>query len=338
VSAYDGWVLGTAPCTTAPCTSIVRTTNGGQAWVGIPAPKDNLSTLSSSPNGVSEIRFADRLDGWVFGPDLWSTHDGGATWNQVQLPGPDPEVVDLEASAGRVEVIVGTDCLATNGCRDQLWQSPAGSDRFAAIPGVDLSGASFDVGDLSLHADIGYLVGRSTDASNGHEISLLWRTADGVHWVHAPTVCPGTLAITSVAAVDVNRAALLCSGNAATGNTTKELYATSDGGRTWVPEGTQAPLGGDGGTLSAATVSTLAIATSSGASDIYLSTNGGAGWQTVLSVDDGGAGWGDFGFRNASDGFAVHAPISRSGSDGLPGVGTLYRTTNGGVTWSLTTF
>jgi hypothetical protein len=229
----------------------------------------------------------------------------------VQLPGPDPEVVDLEASAGRVEVIVGTDCLATNGCRDQLWQSPAGSDRFAAIPGVDLSGASFDVGDLSLHADIGYLVGRSTDASNGHEISLLWRTADGVHWVHAPTVCPGTLAITSVAAVDVNRAALLCSGNAATGNTTKELYATSDGGRTWVPEGTQAPLGGDGGTLSAATVSTLAIATSSGASDIYLSTNGGAGWQTVLSVDDGGAGWGDFGFRNASDGFAVHAPISR---------------------------
>ncbi len=32
VSTDDGWALGTAPCSHKPCTSIVRTRNGGRTW------------------------------------------------------------------------------------------------------------------------------------------------------------------------------------------------------------------------------------------------------------------------------------------------------------------
>ena len=46
VSGSDGWVLGTAPCTHKPRTSIVRTTDGGRSWAGIPAPRFPLDPSS----------------------------------------------------------------------------------------------------------------------------------------------------------------------------------------------------------------------------------------------------------------------------------------------------
>ena len=38
VSPDEGFVLGTAPCARAPCTSIARTRNRGVSWTGLPAP------------------------------------------------------------------------------------------------------------------------------------------------------------------------------------------------------------------------------------------------------------------------------------------------------------
>lgn len=55
---------------------------------------------ASSLPGVSEVRFADLLDGWVFGPALFATHDGARTWQQVTLGG---SVVALETSGDYVD-------------------------------------------------------------------------------------------------------------------------------------------------------------------------------------------------------------------------------------------
>jgi hypothetical protein len=38
VSDDQGWALGTAPCSSNPCTSLVRTSDGGRSWVGIRPP------------------------------------------------------------------------------------------------------------------------------------------------------------------------------------------------------------------------------------------------------------------------------------------------------------
>jgi hypothetical protein len=61
---------------------IEATDDGGATRHGLPAPvvAGGLAQRPMSdeaPGAVSEVRFGTHLDGWAFGPALWSTHDGG---------------------------------------------------------------------------------------------------------------------------------------------------------------------------------------------------------------------------------------------------------------------
>jgi photosystem II stability/assembly factor-like uncharacterized protein len=311
---------------------MVRTTDGGQHWAGIPAPRDALATTGMS-TGVTEVRYADPSNGWVYGPDLWSTHDGGATWTALRVGGATPFVEDLEASGGMVDLVAASGCdpQTTPTCSVQLWQATVGSDNFQPVPGVTLPSGSVGRGALTLHGRTGYLL---AEGQEGAPVPILWRTTDGTHWTQGPSVCANNFGVASVAAIDSQRAAALCAGEPGAGSSSKQLYATSDAGATWVPEGTPAPTGGDGGTLAAADAPTLAIATASGAAEIYRTTDGGATWQTALQLDDGGLGWGDFGFTDASHGLAVHGPVAFAGSGGgLADPATLFLSSDAGVTW-----
>jgi photosystem II stability/assembly factor-like uncharacterized protein len=337
VSADQGWVLGTAPCSTAPCTSIASTDNDGASWVGLPAPSDGLTAPTPqqpATQGVSEIRFADNLNGWVFGPDLWSTHNGGATWTQITAGPAGSQVVDLESSAGHVDVITEQCPPDQTACPAQLWEGTVSSDSFTAVAQFQLAPTfGYATPVLALHDNTGYLVTTTGSQSTGLII-----TGDGKTWTAVANPCPaGYQNQIAVAPVDTVRAAILCVTGAGAGSTKKLLLATSDAGHTWLPEGTPPPAEGDGGAISAADVGTLAIATSSGTSEIYRSSDGGASWSSVLTLNDSGVGWGDFGFTDATHGLAVHAPAARNQSNpSASGVNpaTLFLTTNAGLTWS----
>jgi photosystem II stability/assembly factor-like uncharacterized protein len=98
VSERDFWLLGTVPCHTGRCTAIVRTTDGGRSFAGIHAPA--LPTSGTTP----ELRFANRLDGFAF--VLWrglfyATHDGGASWQRLALG----RVLGFATGAGNVYVV-----------------------------------------------------------------------------------------------------------------------------------------------------------------------------------------------------------------------------------------
>src|SRR5579871_1950592 len=77
VSVDEAFVLGTAPCAHAPCTSIVRTLDRGASWAGVPAPIVPLGSPYDFTGQAAAwgIRFASPRQGYVFGNGLWATAD-----------------------------------------------------------------------------------------------------------------------------------------------------------------------------------------------------------------------------------------------------------------------
>jgi len=151
VSASEGWALGSAPCAKKPCTSVVRTLDGGRAWQGIPAPKAPLGN-GVTGHGVSRLRFADPRDGFAYGPDLYVTHNGGSTWQRVRLPG---AAGDLEAAHGVVYAAV----RGTHG-REIIYRSPAVSNHWSRVPGLPAgpAGSPPGLGAITLHGSAAWIL------------------------------------------------------------------------------------------------------------------------------------------------------------------------------------
>jgi len=125
VSPFEGWLLGGVACGGATCAAVLRTLDAGRTWASIHAPNAGLSTGPGSSNeGVSGLRFANARDGWAFGPDLWVTHDGGATWRKITITGSSGEVVSsLEAARGSVHAAFYDDSSGI-----KIATSPVGRD------------------------------------------------------------------------------------------------------------------------------------------------------------------------------------------------------------------
>jgi len=308
VSASEGWVLGTTKtCAHAPCTSVLRTTNGGRSWVGIPAPKYKLATFNLAA-GLDRLRFADPSDGFAYGSQLWVTHNGGSSWHRVrQVSG---NIGDLEASAGHVYAVSSN----VNSGRQVVYSSPPGTDSWHRVTGLPVTKGYGGLGTITLHGNAGWII----------LANRLYSTKTGSRWVKDSFTCPSNWGMTSAGAYNSKQITLLCVGGAGLGSTQKALYASSDGGTRFRKVGTP-PAAGDGGVLAEPTARHLFIATASGASWIYGSTNGGRRWHASLTRDDGGKGWNDFGFTTATQGVAV---------EGSPALGSLlWMTTNAGRSW-----
>jgi hypothetical protein len=312
VSASDGWVLGTTnTCAHQPCTSVLRTTNKGRSWAGIPAPKFKLASSGMSP-GLVRLRFADAVDGFAYGSQLWVTHNGGSGWYRVrQVPG---YITDLEASAGVVYA------ASTRSGKQAIYSSPAGRDSWKRVRGLPKAAVSGGLGEITLHGNAGWIILNNR----------LYATQNGSSWTKERFVCPAGYGIASVGAYSASQITLLCVGNPAAGNTSKVVYASSNGGRRFRRAGA-APNGGDGGLLAEPTPGHLFLASASAASWIYFSIDGGRRWHNELMLSDGGLGWNDFGFTTPSRGVAVEG-TSAYGSTHL------WLTRNGGFSWGTVKF
>jgi photosystem II stability/assembly factor-like uncharacterized protein len=114
VSPSTGYVLGTFGCHFTPggpnvpgCRDVVvRTTDAGRQWQRVGAPPVPLrNNPIDGGNGVDRIKFVNTEDGYLWGPDLWVTRDGGRHWSRIKDVG-------AKTKAGPITDVVASTKLA----------------------------------------------------------------------------------------------------------------------------------------------------------------------------------------------------------------------------------
>jgi hypothetical protein len=324
VSTEEAFVLGTAPCAKAPCTSILRTLDRGASWRGLPAP---VVPLAAQPGVVAGpavwgIRFANPSDGFVFGNGLWETTDGGERWTPAVSPaGP---IESLEVIDGQVLAVTGT-CSPNFGCGQTgtLMRRPLAGGAWTVVSRVSGRGA------IATQARVAAVL----DADD-----VLVTANGGVSTVTRPGPCStaGLVAPVSLAVTGPTGLALLCGGEGAAGSVDKTVFVSDDLGAHWSVAGSPA-RGGDPEEMSAGSAAQLVVAAASGASMLYYSADGGARWSTAYYEADGGLGFNDLGFTTPADGVVVYGP-ALAGNNDESRPGWLLLTSNGGASWHAVPF
>jgi photosystem II stability/assembly factor-like uncharacterized protein len=331
-SSARGFALGALGCrqVRACRARLVATADAGAHWSFVNAPDVRLfnpagnSLLQASR--VNGVVFADRRNGWLYGPGLWATHDGGRHWRRISLggdvvPSLGGGVAAMRASAGTAYAVVAPDPF--HGKPAELYASPAGQNAWARV-GTMTGGPSW--GNLAVSGQAAWF-GTS---------SRLWATTDGAHWQHYPAPCPASDigGLGSIAAASPSRVTFLCLGDGAAGSMGKDVFRSTDGGKTTHLAG-RAPFGGSGGMLAVPPHrnKVITLASSSGASFLYRSADGGKTWTTA-TYPTGGVPWRSLSYVTRDVGYVVlDGGLLRN-----EGINRLLRTSNAGRTWHTVRF
>jgi photosystem II stability/assembly factor-like uncharacterized protein len=329
VSVTHWWVLGAVPCGAKDCLSIKTTTDGGATFRSLPAPPGTFAP-GAAPAG-SSISFADPEDGWVFGPKLYATHDGGLRWTAIRMPG---VVTGLQPGLGQVyaEVIPTAPCSKTGTCtasspKPRLWRTPPSgndwtADRAAGAVSLSLAvhGTSVWVVKAILTRD-GYALGTRLlhSANAGRTFAVEPQPVTGIFCEYSPVSATFLWAYCS-------------------GGHFMFPYVSTDGGAHFTAVGTQSaritPVGyANGSGLIAASASTAVAASSVSVPNVgtplIRSTDGGARWKVVQAQPSSSGLWSLIGFTTPEVGYAFW----QSSAHGFP-TAELWRTVNAGASWT----
>jgi hypothetical protein len=330
VSTTHWWVLGSVACGSRDCPIIMTTTDGGVSFRSLPAPGGSFGPSLNSPPTADTIRFADSEDGWVFGPALYATHDGGLRWTAIPVPG---DVTDLEPGRGEVFAVVTptpAPCARSGTCTSStpapgLWRAPPSGDDWSPDP------AAGDVSeDLAVHGDSVWVIDSTTTADGPAIGTGLLHSADGGdHFALEPEEVTGIACSYSPASDTVVWA--YCSGGHF-----MFAYLSTDAGARFVPVG---PSGApptpnnypNGSTLEAASPTTAVAVNDLPGSPLIRTVDSGATWNTVAPPPDKSGTWSIIGFTTPDVGYALWQP---GPATGMTGTAQLWRTTDGGASWA----
>lgn len=320
----------------ADCTSIAGTSDYGQSWYGVSAP---VAGAPAGSTGVSQLRYLNLQYGWAFGPALYATADGGASWTNQSPAG--LRVIALETAGARAFALFANcggsgyaaDCTSFSLYSSAIggaWQSVAVPREYAAMTGgaghpaaaslVLASGTAADP-----NAGTGYVLAPSGELLSGPLVEGPWKAIG-----HIPTSCqvgatlangqPAGVQLASGAAAEP-QLALSCDGPAgAGGSQTKTIFASTDGAH-WQQAGV-APDPGSVTSVAASSGGLVILATTAG---IDYSPDGGRNWQPASFSGQGPAGGFSYvGMTTSTQGVAVPADSS---------LGEVFVTADGGHTW-----
>lgn len=303
---------------------MLSTNDGGHTWhvdaVSLPA---ELAT-------VNEIRFADPQNGWITarvksstgrtfaGLQAWVTHNGGATWAKVVLPGPMDlnGIEDLETSTGVVVVTYFTPTFQVD-----VATSPVGGGSWSvtttSMRGPN-GGSQAEV-PITLQPRSGWIESKNDRGTYGG--ARLFRGA----WVPWTPPCRGVNPVASppplVSAQGSDYLIAYCGPGFVTQT---QMHATvqvsTNGGATFVTTGRfTTSLGAD--VLAAVRPGVAVMGTQQ---HLLRSVDTGEHWTTVLTTTQAsqGAGWKYLAFTTSEQGV------------GITSLGVVFMTYNGGLNWT----
>jgi photosystem II stability/assembly factor-like uncharacterized protein len=344
VSASVGFVLGAQGCSLAfvatprPCAPVVMaTTDGGADWERVSAPATRLFTadqelvqkvggrIEATPY-VEAITFADARDGWLYGPGLWATHDGGRHWAAIDVGG--NQVLALVTAAGWAYATLAP---VSTMFPHALLRSPVGRDDWQPVESVTSHQLDPPGPSTSFEDTAWVTLPASTQTES---ISVLWRTSDAAHWESAGRPCGQHGYVVAIAASSATDLVLDCGPGGA-------IVTSTDGGLhtqrvTGLParevfvDVIGAPPGERDTFVLAAPWNLQETASPPvslpSRSELIRTTNAGRSF-TATDLADHGAGFADLQFVSPTDGWVVH---------GYPGatVDQLMRTTDAGATFT----
>ncbi len=358
-----GYVLSLYDCAAKTCAALRSTHDAGSSWDVAPLPRQlqqdlQIDSWDNYPTAYAAltVHFADASNGWIYGlvpvattptsassnvvSRVWSTHNGGRTWNQVHL-GPltntGGQVVQMATNAGRTYLFGasfqhGRAYLLTTRSNSDTWKGTANSFTGSGIPagGTQLE-ASFTFSGSSGWFVAGNDRGYTASArllSNGS-----WGTWKG------PSFEKFGPSFTPISAV--NDRVLLAEGESAGfvyppassvppgwNDSATWLFISNDAGVTFKPfrqlsNSYHATYSTGPGLPATPSPGTILLQRSSG-SDYHLvrTTNWGRTWQVVLAHSTS-----QVIFTSRTTGYA----IVQDGS--TPETGSLYRTIDAGSRW-----
>ena len=323
ISDSDYWVLGSVPCPGGRCTAIARTTDGGASFSRIRAPA--LQNVGEPGRSLPTLRFADHDDGWAFvtGEDgaFYVTHDGGASWSPIAQR----DLIAFATGGGYVYAVTAR-CTPDRCSAFRFERSPVAREAWTsgAMPFTPDS----PVLDLSAHGtNVWLLATRSGQASSRYDV-LARSTDAGQSFAVGDGPCfpglGGTLAPSSANVLWAVCPTGLMAGAA----------RSTDSGITFAPLHLRKSIPNSTSLAPASDNSAVLIINAAGASPL-LTTDGGAHW-TTLKTPARVPSWAWAGFTDAKTGAAIVQ--TRYDTAARLQVQQLWRTTDGGSSWSIVRF
>ena len=322
--------------------AVGRTTDGAHSFGDlVPVLSWNCAARGFS----SQLVFDAHGDGFLYGPQLYATHDGGHAWRRVAAPG---EVLAVAPQGRSIWMVIGRCPASTAGtprrCPLALETSRDGGVRWTlnqTLPATATVSSALTAGFLQGQ---GYLVRPSArlglvlsdpviDAAGRPNAAPLWVTTDGGHtWTHRAIGC-GMDAFTSMVTVTPSAWFAICAGQPSAGFQPKTVLRSLDGGVHWrivsrcdltAAHGCASPI--DEGYLGVLAATSARVLYESGTrSNLNVSRDGGATWVATLvrlnEIGDGVSQLWTFGPRRA---LALSAPVDLVAS-----------TDDGGATWTI---
>jgi photosystem II stability/assembly factor-like uncharacterized protein len=323
ISDSDYWVLGSVPCPGGRCTAIARTTDGGASFSSVRAPDlQNVGAAGAQPN----LRFADHDDGWAFvngdGGAFYVTHDGGASWHHVGRR----SLIAFATGGGYVYAVTAR-CTPDSCSAFRFERAPVSLDAWTTS--VMPFPPDSPVLDLSAHGTSVWVLATRAGQVGGSRYDVLAHSTDaGKSFTVGDGPCfpglGGTLAPSSA-----NVLWAVCPTGMMAG-----AARSIDCGVTFAPLHLQNEIPNSTALAPASDESALLIINAGGATPL-LTTDAGAHWTTPRAPV-GATAWAWAGFTDAETGAAIVQ--TRYDTAGRVQLQQLWRTTDGGSSWSVVRF